>query len=65
MPLHKGILSRRVLLLVAVLLAPLSIYADTIAVIGSGDVAAALGPEFAAQGHTVVYGSRNRQTRSD
>ena len=59
MPLHKGILSRRVLLLVAVLLAPLSIYADTIAVIGTGDVAAALGPEFAAQGHTVVYGSRN------
>jgi predicted dinucleotide-binding enzyme len=39
--------------------ARLSIYADTIAVIGTGDVAAALGPEFAAQGHTVVYGSRN------
>ena len=33
--------------------------AETIAIIGTGDVAAALGPEFAAQGHTIVYGSRN------
>lgn len=33
--------------------------ADTIAVIGTGDVAAALGPEFAAQGHKIVYGSRD------
>ena len=32
--------------------------ADTIAVIGTGNVGAALGPEFAAQGHTIVYGSR-------
>ena len=32
--------------------------ADTIAVIGTGDVAHALGIEFAAQGHTIVYGSR-------
>ena len=32
--------------------------ADTIAVIGTGDVARALGIEFAAQGHTIVYGSR-------
>jgi len=32
--------------------------ADTIAVIGTGDVGGALGPEFAAQGHTIVYGSR-------
>jgi predicted dinucleotide-binding enzyme len=31
---------------------------DTIAVIGTGNVGAALGPEFAAQGHTIVYGSR-------
>ena len=34
-------------------------FADTIAIIGTGDVAGALGPEFAAQGHTIVYGSRN------
>jgi NADPH-dependent F420 reductase len=33
--------------------------ADTIAIIGTGDVGGALGPEFAAQGHTIVYGSRN------
>jgi 8-hydroxy-5-deazaflavin:NADPH oxidoreductase len=33
--------------------------ADTIAVIGTGDVARALGPEFAAQGHTIIYGSRS------
>jgi hypothetical protein len=34
-------------------------FADRIAIIGTGDVAAALGPEFAAQGHTIVYGSRD------
>ena len=34
-------------------------FADTIAVIGTGNVGAALGPEFAAQGNTIVYGSRN------
>ena len=33
--------------------------ADTIAVIGTGNVAGALGPEFAAQGHDIVYGSRD------
>jgi len=33
--------------------------ADTIAIIGTGDVAKALGPEFAAQGHTIIYGSRS------
>ncbi len=32
--------------------------ADTIAIIGTGDVAHALGVGFAAQGHTIVYGSR-------
>jgi hypothetical protein len=35
--------------------------AETIAVIGTGNVGAALGPEFAAQGHTIVYGSREPQ----
>jgi predicted dinucleotide-binding enzyme len=34
-------------------------FAARIAVIGTGDVAAALGPEFAALGHTIVYGSRD------
>jgi predicted dinucleotide-binding enzyme len=32
--------------------------AARIAVIGTGNVGEALGPEFAAQGHTIVYGSR-------
>lgn len=33
--------------------------AETIAVIGTGNVGMALGTEFADQGHTIVYGSRN------
>ena len=33
--------------------------AETIAIIGTDEVANALGPEFAALGHTVIYGSRN------
>jgi len=33
--------------------------AETIAIIGTGDVATALGPAFAAQGHAIVYGSRD------
>lgn len=32
---------------------------DTIAIIGTGDVGAAIGKEFASQGHTIVYGSRS------
>jgi len=35
------------------------IRADTIAVIGTGDVGGALGAEFAALGHAVIYGSRS------
>jgi len=33
-------------------------FGETIAVVGTGNVGAALGPEFAALGHTIVYGSR-------
>ncbi len=32
--------------------------ADTIAIIGTGNVGGALGPQFARQGHTIIYGSR-------
>jgi len=32
--------------------------AEKIAIIGTGEVASALGPEFALQGHEIVYGSR-------
>ena len=49
--------------LIAAVLALLTVSAGAsaakIAVIGSGNVATALGPGFAAQGHTIVYGSRN------
>ncbi len=38
--------------------------AETIAIIGTGEVGGALGPEFAAQGHTIVYGSREPDRRS-
>ena len=34
------------------------VLADTIAVIGTGQVGQALGPQFAAQGHSIIYGSR-------
>ena len=57
--LRRWTISYAVLVLITVLLRSTPIYADTIAVIGTGDVAGALGPEFAAQGHTIVYGSRN------
>src|SRR5215471_15454185 len=43
----------------ALLFASLSAHAAKIAVIGTGNVANALGPGFAAQGNTIVYGSRN------
>lgn len=32
--------------------------AETIAVIGTGNVGSTLGPEFGALGHTIIYGSR-------
>jgi predicted dinucleotide-binding enzyme len=38
---------------------PTTANAETIAVIGTGNVAGALGPAFAEQGHTIVYGSRD------
>lgn len=41
------------------LVIPPQLLADTIAVIGTGRVAGALGPRFAEQGHRIVYGSRN------
>lgn len=50
----------RIRLFIACLLAIATpVQADTIAIIGTGSVGAALGPEFAMQGHTIVYGSRD------
>jgi len=53
-PIHKLILG--VLLASA---AAGAAVADTIAIIGTGEVANAIGPLFAAQGHEIVYGSRS------
>ena len=52
-------MSYRVAAVLLVLLPGTFAVADTIAVIGTGEVGAALGPEFAEQGHTIVYGSRD------
>lgn len=49
----------RLLLVLAASTAAGVAVADTIAVIGTGRVASALGPGFAAQGHTIIYGSRD------
>ena len=46
-------------LLAATLIFAGTVYADTIAIIGAGNVGIALGTEFAAQGHSVIYGSRS------
>lgn len=50
--------------LIAVVLFSLDAGAATIAVIGTGNVGGALGEQFAAQGHTIIYGSRE-PTRAD
>jgi len=52
-------MSIRLLVAVAAAFFALPALADTIAIIGTGDVGKALGPAFAKQGHTIVYGSRN------
>jgi predicted dinucleotide-binding enzyme len=49
----------RTLLLVLSLFISATALADTIAVIGTGNVGMALGTEFGQQGHTIVYGSRS------
>jgi len=54
-------MSYRVIAAVLTLVLGAPAVAETIAVIGTGDVGGALGPEFAAQGHTIVYGSRDPQ----
>jgi len=50
---------RRLASLLSVLILLPVAHADTIAVIGTGNVGGALGTEFAALGHTVIYGSRD------
>ncbi len=48
--------------LLLALLMPTGASSETIAIIGTGSVANALGPEFADQGHAIVYGSRDPQS---
>jgi len=43
----------------AALVGPASVSAETVALIGTGNVGAALGRRFAEHGHKIVYGSRN------
>lgn len=49
----------RRILLAAVFLLASAAHAETIAVIGTGNVGMALGTEFGGLGHTVIYGSRS------
>lgn len=58
MRIHKAVGATLVSLAAAAALAAPA-HAAKIAVIGTGNVGSALGPEFAAQGHTIVYGSRD------
>jgi predicted dinucleotide-binding enzyme len=52
------LLSIRTLFLLLLML-PGTVLAERIAIIGTGDVGSALGIEFAALGHDIVYGSRD------
>jgi NADPH-dependent F420 reductase len=52
----------RTLLPILLILIPVTALSDKIAVIGTGDVAGALGPAFAKQGHRIIYGSRNPES---
>lgn len=45
--------------LLVLLMAGVPAFAETIAVIGTGNVGMALGTELAEQGHTIIYGSRS------
>jgi NADPH-dependent F420 reductase len=57
--LSRGFLALLAVVSAAWFSAPHVAAAETIALIGTGNVGAALGRRFAEQGHTVVYGSRN------
>lgn len=61
MPDRKNVATVVVGWLLALLVSPATGVAETIAVIGTGEVGSALGPEFAELGHTIVYGSREPQ----
>ena len=52
----------RLVSLVILMLAGSAASAETVAVIGTGNVGMAVGTEFAGLGHTVIYGSRSPQS---
>ncbi len=56
---HRHGLFGSLILLIAACLLPAAHAGDVIAVLGTGRVGAALGPQFAKQGLQVVYGSRD------
>ena len=50
---------KRLAILVALLFAGPPAFAETVAVIGTGNVGMALGTEFGGLGHAIIYGSRS------
>ena len=56
---HRPFLMKTVVAVFSLVIFPVVVHAERIAIIGTGDVAGALGPEFAALGHDIVYGSRS------
>lgn len=55
---------RAIIFALTFLLTAIPAMAETIAVIGTGNVGAALGPRLAAEGHEITYGSRNPQQQA-
>ena len=53
-----GVMMAGLLILAGVFIGPARVSAETIAVIGTGNVGGALGPQFATLGHDIIYGSR-------
>jgi NADPH-dependent F420 reductase len=56
---QRSRLFRLVVAAAAAAMGAAGVAAETVALIGTGNVGAALGQRFAAEGHTVIYGSRS------
>jgi predicted dinucleotide-binding enzyme len=54
----RNFLKAGLLILAGAIAAPSIVFAETIAVIGTGNVGGALGPQFGKLGHQIIYGSR-------
>jgi len=64
MKFRKPILMTGLIVLSGALIGPAPVWAETIAMIGTGPVTSALGPRFATLGHDIVYGSRSPERRA-